>query len=258
MTIPELIKDFIDTSKERLKTPISGAFLWSFIIYNWRPIILLLFSDASIENKIIVINHEYCSFWTIFIPVFISLFYTLLLPKIMLAIDNDLEETKIKRIDNIYNIRTHTMERKIVIAEQDFFLKNAESGNKDRQELLDQIESMKASHEQIRLTDKNRIESLNVALKEVNDLATHLTNENRKLIRANKDPLLLFAEELTDEERSELLKYNRFTDEWIFENFSPDLQRKLVSNKMVVLPPEAQQWEISKKGIDFINLLEIL
>ncbi|KQO20940.1 hypothetical protein ASF10_15275 [Flavobacterium sp. Leaf82] len=89
MTIADLIKDFIDSTKERLKTPISGAFLWSFIVYNWRPIFLLIFSDTSIENKIVVINYEYCSFWAIFWPLVIATFYTLLIPKIMLLIDID-------------------------------------------------------------------------------------------------------------------------------------------------------------------------
>ncbi|MFH7014655.1 hypothetical protein [Flavobacterium sp. FlaQc-47] len=176
MTLADLIKDFIDTTKERLKTPISGAFLWSFIIFNWRPIVLLLFSNTSIENKIIVINHEYCNFWALFFPFFIALFYTILVPKLMLQIDKSLIETKEERINNIYLEKEHLVDKKTTLASKEFLLKSAESGNKEIQELLDQIESLKQhnfslqeSIKQINDSNKNTIEELNKRLKISND-----------------------------------------------------------------------------------------
>lgn len=123
MTISDLIKEFIDTSKERLKTPISGSFLWSFLFFNWRPILLLFFSDTSIENKIIVINHEYCNFWAIFWPIVIATFYTLLIPKIMLQIDNDLADTKDLRVTKRYEAKKHLVQQKTNVAKEEFLLK---------------------------------------------------------------------------------------------------------------------------------------
>lgn len=142
MTIPELIKDFIDTGKERLKTPISGAFLWSFLIYNWRPIFVLIFSDASIEDKIIVINYEYCSFWAIFLPVVFATMYTLLIPKIMLEIDKDLAPTKDARVTKRYEARKHEIIEKTAVAREEFLLKSEETGNQTVQELNDQIKAL--------------------------------------------------------------------------------------------------------------------
>lgn len=177
MTIEEIAKDFIDTSRERLKTPISGAFLWSFIIYNWRPIFLLLFSNASIENKIIVINHEYCNFWAILLPIFIALFYTILIPKLMLSIDKALFETKKERVDTKYDATEHFKDRHIDIAKKDFLLKSVESGSKEKQDFLDEIESLKEtiqqkdeSQNQIITSNKNAIEQLNESLKLSNTL----------------------------------------------------------------------------------------
>lgn len=182
MTIADLIKDFIDTSKERLKTPISGAFLWSFIVYNWRPIFLLIFSNAAIEDKIVVINYEYCNFWAIFFPFFIALFYLLLVPKLMLNIDKSLVETKQERVDNNYNEKEHEMTRKINLARQDFLLKNVQSGSKEIDDLLTQIESLKETNSQITTANKNTIDQLNIALKKANDsLASFVLQDDNKI-----------------------------------------------------------------------------
>ncbi|MBL0737639.1 hypothetical protein JI750_12105 [Flavobacterium sp. GN10] len=187
MTLADLIKDFIDSTKERLKTPISGAFLWSFVIYNWRPILMLLFSDTTIENKIIVINHEYCSFWAIFWPLVIATAYTLLIPKIMLQIDNDLADTKQERITRRYEIKKHEVKEKTEVAKEEFLLKSEESGNKTIQELNDQIKgleekniSLQESVIQIQDSSKATIDRLNSELKTATDTV-------RALQRSRKD-----------------------------------------------------------------------
>jgi len=179
MTLADLIKDFIDTTKERLKTPISGAFLWSFIIYNWRPILLLFFSNASIENKIIVINHEYCNFWAIFLPVVIATFYTLLIPKIMLLIESDLAPTQDDRVTKRYEAEKHVVKQKTNVAREEFLLKNAESGNKEIQELLDQIESLKQQND-----------GLNESIKQINDSNNATINELNNRLKISNDILI--------------------------------------------------------------------
>ncbi|MFH6937609.1 hypothetical protein [Flavobacterium sp. FlaQc-30] len=181
MTLADLIKDFIDTTKERLKTPISGAFLWSFIIYNWRPLFLLLFSSASIEDKIIVINHEYCNFWAIFWPIVIATFYTLFIPKIMLLIDKDLAPTKDERVTTIYESKKHLIIEKTKVAHEEFLLKNAESGNKEIQNLQDenatlkgQISTLQDSIKQINETNKASNDQVNNSLKTANETISKL------------------------------------------------------------------------------------
>ena len=187
MAIEDILKDFIDTTRERLKTPISGAFLWSFMIYNWRPIFLLIFSKASIENKIIIINHEYCNFWSIIAPIFIALFYTLLIPKLMLALDKELYETKKGRVDTKYDATEHLKDRHIGIAKKDFLLKSVESGSKEKQDFLDEIESLKEiikqkdeSSKEIAISNKNNIDQLTESLKLSNSLLEDL--ERREIL----------------------------------------------------------------------------
>lgn len=177
MTLVDLIKDIIDASKERLKTPISGAFVWSFLIYNWRPIALLLFSEASIEDKIVVINHEYCNIWAIIIPLGIAFIYTIGVPMLMVKIDQILSTTKVTRINNIYHSKGHTTDCKIKLAEKEFKLKNIETGNKEIEDLLEQIETLQKTNTQITKYNQN----------EVNQLNQRLEKSNNDLTEARKD-----------------------------------------------------------------------
>ena len=84
----ELIKTIFTTSTERIKNPLIGTFVIAWIAFNWRPIAVFLFSEATIDIKIEVINTTYISIWNqLLFPIFISLIYTLLIPYLMLVFD---------------------------------------------------------------------------------------------------------------------------------------------------------------------------
>ena len=80
MDIKELFQSIFDSSNERIKNPFIGSYITAFILYNWRAIFLLVFSNATIEDKIVVINHEYCTLSAILWPLSIAFFYILILP----------------------------------------------------------------------------------------------------------------------------------------------------------------------------------
>lgn len=49
---------------------------------------------------------------------------------LMVKIDKLLVKTKEERINNIYDSKVHAMSRKILLAKEEFELKNIESGNR--------------------------------------------------------------------------------------------------------------------------------
>ncbi|MTH14478.1 hypothetical protein [Flavobacterium sp. LC2016-01] len=257
MTIPDLIKDFIDASKERLKTPISGAFLWSFIIYNWRPIFLLMFSNKSIEDKITVINNEYCNLLAIIVPILMAIFYTKTIPWIMLQIDNDLLETKLKRIDNIYDSRSHTMDRKINIAKLDFKLKNAESGNREIEDYLEQIESLKNSNKGLQDSIKNINEANNNTINELNNQFTMLEAENSKLkhrLKYNSLRVNILSETLHLDQK--LVDHTVIVaDTLTFTEYMFLWRQKMTENNMVKYTTDKAEMvhELANKGVFIID-----
>jgi hypothetical protein len=168
MTIADLLKDLIDTAKERLKTPISGAFLWSFLIYNWRPITELFFSKLAIEDRIYIIDQEYCKPEAIYWPLGIALFYTVVVPYLMWLIDWPVVSAKKIRLAKVYENKTNILKEKIKIAEKILELKNVESGNKQISELQDQINTLEESKTQIIQANKNTVNQLNEKLEELN------------------------------------------------------------------------------------------
>lgn len=212
MTIFEFLKDLNDTAKERLKTPISGAFFFSFLLYNWRPIFLLLFSEASIEDKIIVINREHYNWENLLYPILLALIYTIVVPMLSVIIEKVLFSTKKARIKGIYYSKGIEINEKITFAVKENELKDALSGNKEKQEYLDQIsnlngviEQMKETHEQISIADKNTINVLNSKLKEIN-------SETKELYRFSDDPTIeQYNPKEFDERASDI--FNRLSKE---------------------------------------------
>lgn len=87
-TIKDLVISFFETSKERLKNPAISAFILSWLAINWRIVLILVFSDTSIEERIDLI--EECYFDQIFnlwAPLGFALFYLLILPYLMALFD---------------------------------------------------------------------------------------------------------------------------------------------------------------------------
>ena len=162
MTIADLFKELHDTAKERIKNPILGAFICSFLVCNWQAFFIMLFSDMSIEERIEFMNTK----WKVLLPIIVSLGYTLLVPLIMIGLDYALMPMKRKRISNIYENKGFTTDKKIKLAEKEYDLKNVESGNKEKQALLDQIESLKESNAQLVSAHKTTVEQLNASLQE--------------------------------------------------------------------------------------------
>ncbi|MRX70287.1 hypothetical protein SAMN06265349_101711 [Flavobacterium resistens] len=143
MTFADLFSNLIESSKERIKNPLFSSILFSFLIYNWRPIIFLLFSEQPIEEKIIVINHVYCYPLAILLPILFGVIYTNYVPLLMVLIDKNLEDPKKEKITNFYIHKNHKTEEQIELAKKEFELKSIESGNKDREEMIKEKDLLK-------------------------------------------------------------------------------------------------------------------
>lgn len=78
----EIISSIKNTALERVKSPILGAFAFSWLAFNWEAIAILLFSKSDIEQRIIYITY-YSNLKTFLIyPFCIALFLSWLLPEL--------------------------------------------------------------------------------------------------------------------------------------------------------------------------------
>lgn len=126
MTFSEVLKDVLEASKERIKTPIAGAFTIVFLLYNWRPIVLLFSSQNPIEKSIIYIDKNFIGRDTVLIPFLIALIYSIIVPIVGLLLDMFLVFVKRKRLEIIYNNKAFVYDLKIKIASKAVLLRKEE------------------------------------------------------------------------------------------------------------------------------------
>lgn len=105
----ELIKSIIKNSNERLKNPITGSFLISFIFYNWKSFSILTFSNETIEKRIneieITYKNPFCDAYLI--PITFSILYVTILPYIKWFFDwiKNHAEMKVLKIQSDYKTK---------------------------------------------------------------------------------------------------------------------------------------------------------
>lgn len=176
MTFADLINSSLESSRERIKNPLLGSIFTCFLIYNWRPLVILLFSEQPIDQRIITINNEYCYPLAILLPILFAVIYTIYLPILMVFIDKNLESTKIEKIENLYVYKGHTLTEKIKLAEQEYELKNIESGNKEHEELIKEKDSL-----------KHELDTLKKEMLESNENNTKIVQEINGQLNSNKE-----------------------------------------------------------------------
>ncbi|RRJ87779.1 hypothetical protein [Flavobacterium macacae] len=137
----EFLKSFHESARERFKSPLIGTFSIAFLIYNWRPIYILMFSKENAETRIEHVDVNYCSLWAIIIPLGVSLFYVLLLPELHVLVDKKLKNVTKERITEKIDIRVHRLTEDQRIFQLEFTNNQIKSGNKDLDELNNKLMS---------------------------------------------------------------------------------------------------------------------
>lgn len=163
MTFSEIFKDMLEASKERIKTPIAGAFTIAFILYNWRPIALLFSSKNPIEENINYIDKNFIGIYTILIPFIIALIYSMIVPVVGLLLDMFLVFVKRKRLEIIYNNKGFVYDLKIKIASKALLLRKEEL----------EVDRLNAQVE--------------LARKQIDELDDKLINRSQKVLHRSKE-----------------------------------------------------------------------
>jgi hypothetical protein len=187
----ELIKSILEASRERLKSPVLGTYSISFILINWRSILFLFFSDATIENKIIVINSEYCVWGAILWPIVMTLFITFGIPYFMWLVDLGIAKSKHFRRIIRHDEKVIGLDNEIIIASKEFEIQNRKSGTKTIESLQDTITLLEKEKQALIGSGNAERESSLYEIKRLNDL---VKSEIEKNIKKNSENLIEFSE----------------------------------------------------------------
>lgn len=165
MDIKEVFQSIFDSSNERIKNPFIGSYITAFILYNWRAIFLLVFSNATIEDKIVVINHEYCTLSAILWPLSIAFFYILILPYLNLIFDALLSYSNSKKNIRLKASVISKLEQKKAEAKYEREIAEERAGTSEISELKNQIERLNSENEKLSQQNKESFDRYNEALK---------------------------------------------------------------------------------------------
>lgn len=142
----DIIKSIIDTAKERIKNPFIGTFIFAWLVFNWRPISVFLFSKHRMETRISRINIEYTDIYNFIVwPLLLAIVYMILIPSISLAFDWIMKKIHFKRKDfkNDYVIKD--IELKTDTAIEEAKLEDAKANHKEKFDLNKQISDLKSN-----------------------------------------------------------------------------------------------------------------
>ncbi|MFY0483306.1 hypothetical protein ACI6PS_11940 [Flavobacterium sp. PLA-1-15] len=183
----EFIKSFVDSYSERIKNPFLGSFSISFLLFNWRPLLILLFSDFAIEEKISIIDTYYCNLSAILWPIGLGIFYVLILPYFNLMIEkllglakNERYKIKNKIIDENLSIR-----KKQATNERD--IADIKAGTSQINELKSQIDNLTIEKNDKSETITTLRELHNTEINNLREQNTILTNRIDELLNKNID-----------------------------------------------------------------------
>ena len=185
----ELLKSFLKTTEERIKNPFIGSFITSWILFNWKPILYLIFSSKDIEQKILYIETTFTIIWCLLIfPLLSAIFYVLILPYLNLLFDWLLRYSSLKKNISLIDKQKQIIQNQKELAIEEIKLEEAKTEFRERKthnKLLEELQLKNTINEELLELEKNTnqkiIEELKRELKKREDMTlSELKNSEKR------------------------------------------------------------------------------
>lgn len=204
------LRELVETSRERFKNPISRNFTISFLLYNWKSILILLISNKSIEERILFIKNNYTDEWCIIYPLLFAILYTLCVDFVMWWFDTILLKSKKGRKNIANSFKLHSLQKETLIVKAQLQLEDVKSRSQELYDLNNQIENLKNEVSLKNEALNNSQTEKNNLLKELNDIDNinfrkkSYSNERVDLISVE-----LISKSLTERQEKKILDIYR-------------------------------------------------
>lgn len=206
----DFLKNFSIDATERVKFPLFNSFVFSWLVFNWKPILIILFSEQSIEGRISSVVNGYSHPLNLIIfPAIISAAYVLGLPYLKRELHECLDPINRKNRDNAYDYRISSFDKKILLVEKETEVEIRKSGNLDLNLLNQKVATKNAEIEKLKTENiglLQEVETYNKRLKDSPD-------EHRKLedtisnVQFNYQNDISQLEDLADRQQATLANF---------------------------------------------------
>lgn len=145
----ELVNTFFATSKERVANPIIGTFIFSWIAFNWKPIIFIIISSQKIEDRIAFVDSNFSNIGNLLVlPLIAVILYVLVVPHINLLFEYLLEFSRIKRNNISIAKQKQLIENKKQLAIEEIKLEEAKTEFRERKNHNELVENLQRQLEE--------------------------------------------------------------------------------------------------------------
>ncbi|WP_026969173.1 hypothetical protein [Algoriphagus terrigena] len=184
----EFLKEFFQTVGDRIKNRVFGPFLITFLFWNWKPVVMILASNKSIEYTIEQIEaNEMFSFWNVFFfPLLISYIYSSSLPYLNNGLDYLTNVPTKKRIQSTFVLKGARLDGELSIASKSFQLENAKAGKLELEDLNNKIDNLQKSNEKY-IKDNEEMRNRLTSLVAIEPEYKILKDENSRLKNSLKE-----------------------------------------------------------------------
>lgn len=201
----EFFQTILKSTEDRIRNPFVGTFITSWIIFNWKPIIFIIFSDKDIEEKINFIVKNYSDIWCyLWLPLFSAIFYIAILPYISFGFEYLTKFSHGLRNKVNLEARSAALELQIGVAQNEIKLEEEKTTFRERNSHNLMVESLQEQNTSL----SQALEEANKThLETVAELLKKSENANKEFstLAANYDRELKESNTNLNEERTKVL-----------------------------------------------------
>ncbi|RJE74495.1 hypothetical protein [Reichenbachiella sp. MSK19-1] len=202
----DLINTFLDTTKERIKNPFIGAFFLSWIAFNWKPILIMLFSSDGIVDKIEFVENEHTNLiFNLWLPLVFATFYVALLPYLMWLFDKVSSKAILGRKESFVEQQIFDLHSKQKLAEQESYLEDIRASFRETADLNKKIEILTNQISERDSTIELLKSQVLSAQEEQNTLQDYLRQQDNSSL--SNEQISKLKKEYEDFEKSDLYEF---------------------------------------------------
>jgi hypothetical protein len=180
----ELIKEFKESLKGRIKNRFTGTLIITLITFNWKSVFVILFSSETIEYRIYYIKNVYPDnqfYLNILIPLLLSVLYTPIIQWVNVLIDSLSKTPSSKKRLSEQETYVHDRNSEKIKAQADFDLEQVKNGFKNQEELNTEIKILHVEIEKFKTTSSKDIKMITDLNSQVESLTKDVVHYKHKL-----------------------------------------------------------------------------
>lgn len=180
----EVLEAMFKSSKERIRNPLIFSFIISWIIYNWNWILIMFYSKLTIEEKIDIVKPIDGILWSLgfWYPLFFAFIYTLVLPYLLILVDNLTNHSFDGRKRASSDRRLIELKYSLKVVAAEVMLERERTEHKDISELNKQVKSAKERNAELLTEINNSNEKLLENEEEIKQLKQRIVELEAKSI----------------------------------------------------------------------------